>query len=155
MRCEYGVCYLPDNNNRYWWQLVYLLISAAYLAADRSQFTFVSLFMFTVPIILDLISADFPIKIYNCIKKVYLVLNVAIGIFCMLGMFGAIIDDGVTFAVSPESMLFSNVGIEKTAFLVPLLIDLFIPIMMRNASPSKNTKWIIEQSREQRKVGSV
>ena len=153
--CEYDTCYLPDNNNKYWLQFVYLLFSGLYLISDKTAFTFFALLMFTVPIILDLASSNFPVKLFRVINNFYLTVNSVIICFCGLGMVGVFIDTGDCFCFSEKSLLMPGMGFEKTILLVPLTVNMLIPVLMYNASPSKKTRWIIKQSRERRKVGSL
>lgn len=153
--CEYKECYLPENNNKYKVQFGYLLFSGVYLIADKTEFTFFSLLMFTLPIILDLVYNSFPVKLYKKINNFFLIVNIAIGIFCFMGMVGIFVDNGEGFYFSNNSLLLPGKGFTKEYLLFPLAANMTIPIMMYYANPSKSTKWLIKRGREQRKVGST
>ena len=154
-RCPYKECYLPDNNAKYWIQMAYLLVSGLYLVMDEKAFTFFSILMFTAPILLDLASTTLNGRAYNFIYKAYIFMNAAIAVFCLSGMFGFFVDAGGSFSVKEGSMILEGVNIPKKWFLWPLVAELFIPIMMYNACPTKKTREIIEYGREQRKAGSL
>lgn len=154
-KCPYGECYLPDNNNKYWLQLAYLSISVLILIKDETAFTFFSLLMFTAPILLDLTSTKLNGKVYNVLNKIYILLNSVIAVFCFSGMFGLFVDNGTAFALSEGTILSAEMSMEKRYLLIPLVLDLIIPIIMHNACPSKNSKEIIEIVRQQGKVGNV
>ena len=153
--CEYKECYLPENNNKYIVQFGYLLFSGIYLIADKEEFTFFSLLMFTLPIILDLVYNSFPVKLYKKINTLYLFINIVIGIFCFMGMVGIFVDSGDGFYFSDNSLLLPGKGFEKKYLLFPLCANMLIPIMMYYANPSKSTKWLIKRGRERRKVGNT
>lgn len=150
-KCPYKECYLPDNNNKYWVQLVYLIISVAILIKNEKEFTFFSLLMFTAPILMDLTSTRFEGKLYNAIGNGYIILNTVIAVFCLLGMFGLFVDNGSTFSVDESAMVFAGAQMEKKTLLWPMVLDLLIPTVMYNACPSKRAKKILEK--QQRKVG--
>lgn len=69
--CKYRYCCIPDDNKKYLFQLGYLVISVFYLISDKSQLTFFSLIMFTIPIILDLYSVKIPVKLFSMINNVF------------------------------------------------------------------------------------
>ena len=41
--CPYNECYLPENNNKYLWQIGYLLVSLGVMIISPEQFNFFSL----------------------------------------------------------------------------------------------------------------
>lgn len=135
--------------------MAYLLVSGLYLIIDETEFTFFAILMFTAPILLDLTSTTLNGVAYDAIRKVYIVMNAAIVVFCFTGMFGFFIDMGNSFSVKETSMFLSGMSIPKKWFLWPLGAELVIPIIMYNACPTKKTKKIIEYGRERRKAGNV
>lgn len=152
-KCPYKDCYLPDNNNKYWVQFVYLIISVAVLIKNEKEFTFFSLLMFTVPIVLDLTSTSFNGWVYKVIGLGFIILNTAIAVFCLLGMIGFFVDDGSTFSVGTSVMVFAGKKFDKKLLLWPMVSDLFIPVVMYSACPSKRMKKVFDIQQQQRKVG--
>ena len=154
-KCPYKECYLPNNNKKYLYQFVYLLVSGLYLLVDENEFTFFAILMFTAPILLDLVSTELDGKLYRFFSGLYITINTALAVFSFAGMFGLFVDVGNAFAITEKAMLLANASCPKKFLLIPLTIDLFIPLMMYHACPSKNNRLIIECAREQRKVGSA
>lgn len=154
-KCPFEECYLPDNNVKYIIQAVYLLVSCIFLIKDSSEFTFFSVLMFVAPILLDLVYTKFDGKLYAYISRFYITINTAIAVFCFTGMCGFFVDKGTSFAIHSSSMIWPGVSFAKRVLLVPMIIDLLIPVMMHRACPCKKTKEFVEFGREHRKAGSV
>lgn len=152
-KCPYEECYLPNNNVKYFVQLAYLIVSFLFLIKDSKEFTFFSLLMFVAPILLDLVYTHFRGKLYRTVSIFYIVINVAIGLFCFAGMFGFFVDMEEAFAVSETSLFLPKACFSKKVLLVPMALDLLIPAMMHKACPTKKSKAIVEFGREQRKAG--
>lgn len=153
-KCPYDECYLPDNNAKYIIQLVYLAVSALFLIKDCKEFTFFSVLMFIAPIILDLVYTTFKGKLYTIISYLFLFTNTCIALFCFAGMFGFFVDNESTFAINNNSMLLPGMIIDKKLLLVPMFINLMIPMMMHKACPTKKTKAMVKFGREHRKAGN-
>lgn len=154
-KCPFDECYLPDNNSKYTIQLLYLMVSGLFLIKDSKEFTFFSILMFVAPILLDLVYTTLKGKAYNVISKIYIGFNSLIVVFCVVGMYGVFVDKGSTFAVSDTVMIYPGLSFDKKFLLIPMAVDLFIPIMMHRACPSKKTKQMVEYGRERRKAGNV
>jgi hypothetical protein len=122
---------------------------------DETEFTFFAILMFTVPVLLDLVSTELDGKLYIGISKIYITINTCLAIFSFAGMFGFFVDMGNVFAVAEKSMIFPGSSFSKKYLLLPLAVDVLIPVMMYHACPSKKTKRIIEHGHDQRKVGSA
>ena len=153
-KCPYNECYLPNNNIKYIIQLVYLAASALFLIKDCKEFTFFSVLMFIAPIILDLAYTTFKGKLYTTISYFFLFINSCIALFCFAGMFGFFVDNEVAFAINNNSMLWPGTIIDKKLLLIPMFVNLMIPMMMHKACPTKKTKAMVEFGREHRKVGN-
>lgn len=152
--CPYEECYLPDNNVKYIIQFVYLIASGLFLIKKSEEFTFFSVFLFIAPILLDLVYTRFRGKLYTTINWFYIIINASIALFCFAGMFGFFVDGGEFFAVSGEAMVCAGKMFKKKCLLIPMTIDLLVPVMMHRACPSKKTKEMVEFGREHRKAGS-
>lgn len=150
-KCPYEECYLPDNNTKYLIQFAYLFASGLFLIKDSKEFTFFSVLMFVAPILLDLVYTRFKGKLYTIINWIYIALNSCIAVFCFAGMFGFFVDNCDSFAIADSAMVFSGLTFGKKLLLIPMVVDLLIPIMMHRACPSKKTKEMVEFGREHRK----
>lgn len=111
--------------------------------------------MFVAPILLDLAYTTFKGKIYAVISVLFIALNACIAVFCFTGMIGFFVDSGDAFAINVNSMVWPGLVINKKYLLIPMIVDLFIPIMMHKACPSKKTKAMVEFGREHRKAGNL
>lgn len=152
-KCPYAECYLPDNNRKYWVQLVYLLVSILLLVKNPKECTFFSLLMFTAPILIDLSSTELRGKLYRVIQIVFLILNILLIVFCVAGLGGVILDNSKNFLVCSTAMFFSGQRIDKRFFLIPMFLDLLVPVVMFYACPSKKARGIIVTGQKQRKDG--
>lgn len=151
-KCAYNDCMLPKDNNRYWLQLLCLLISICFMAIDFKAFTFLSMFMYTVPITLDLIYSKFEGRFLSFIRILFLVVNVLIVVFCVVGQFGFFVDNGDTISVINTSMIFAEKTISKTSLLYLLLVDLLVPVMMVFGTPNQRTAEAILFTVEKRRA---
>lgn len=136
-KCPFNECLLPDNNKKYVIQFIYLIVSAALLATDVSQFTFFSILMFTVPIVIDLASTDSKSKVYTVIRWLFLALNLLYVAFCIAGMGGFFVDKRESFEVVNTALIFPQKVIPKITLFYVLASDLVIPVMMLFACPTK------------------
>lgn len=152
-KCPYAECYLPDNNRKYWVQLVYLLVSILLLVKNPKECTFFSLLMFTAPILIDLASTELRGKLFKAIQIVFLVINVALIAFCAAGLGGLFLDNRKNFYIRSTAMLLPGQIIDKRFFLIPMFLDLLVPAVMFYACPSKKVKEIIMFGQKQRKEG--
>lgn len=154
-KCPFEECYLPDNNTKYIIQLAYLFASMLFLIKDSKEFTFFSVLMFVAPILLDLAYTTFKGKIYATLSTVFITVNACIAVFCFTGMFGFFVDSGETFAINANAMVWPGWEFDKKYLLIPMVIDLLIPIVMHKACPSKKSKAMVEFGREHRKAGNL
>ena len=146
--CPYDQCYLPNNNSKYFAQGIYLIISTMYLFKSQEEFTFFAILLYTVPIFLDILTVEFRARFYKVIARIYVVLNVALVIFCVLGMSGLFVDGGESFLVVDTAMFLSEAAISKRMLIWPMAANIFIPFLMYNGCPCKQTKWILEGRKE-------
>jgi hypothetical protein len=151
--CPYEECYLPDNNNKYWVQVVFLVISGTVLIAKKSDFTFFSILMFVAPSVMDLIGTKLRSRIYNVIRRIFVTLNVVIIVFCACGLAGFFVDGGETFYISAEAVILGGVGFNKKYILFLMLANLVSPILMITASPCKKSKVMLAAMKNKSEVG--
>ena len=136
-KCSYQECQLPENNKRYWWQFAYIVFGIICLAAHENEFSFFPLFTFIAPILIDLLGSEVKYRIANILRRIFIVVNVAVIMACFGGWYGVIEDAGSIFRIVDDAMIFSGLEIPKTVFLGVIVTNVFVPIMYSQASPCK------------------
>ena len=144
IKCAYSECMLPLNNARYGVQFCYLLLSILFLFKSSNEFTFFSIFMYSVPILIDLLFSTMQGKIFTTIKFCFIVFNAAIIVFCLLGLIGVFIDTGAEFQVVETSLILASSTIRKTTFIIPMLLELIVPFSLLLGSPNQKSMHIVE-----------
>ena len=71
----YVIGCIPKDNNKYWIQLLCLGVSVCFMAIDVSAFTFLSVFMYVVPITLDLVYSEFENRLLTVVRVAFLAAN--------------------------------------------------------------------------------
>ena len=138
-KCAYNYCMLPKNNNRYWAQLVFYIIAFCFIALDAHAFTFLSLFIYVIPIVLDLLFAEIKNGFLTKLKYFFLVANIILALICIVGQFGFFVDEGTNIKVVETSMILANTQIPKNLLLFLLLVDLVIPVIMVFGTPNQKS----------------
>ncbi len=137
--CPYEECVLPASNWKYNAQAVYLLACFCVLIKNSIEFSFVSMGLFTAPIILDLCSTELVGKWFNGLKQFFVSYNIGIICFCIFGIIGILQDQNDIFIVPSNALILANYWISKTVFVFLLLPDLIVPLVLRKACPTKKT----------------
>ena len=99
-KCYYGECQLPENNQRYVWQFVYIVFGAICLATNEKEFSFFSLFTFVAPVLIDLLGCVITQKWIKHIRQLFIFLNAFVVLVCLSGWFGFFEDTGSAFVVT-------------------------------------------------------
>lgn len=138
-KCAYNKCMLPKDNNKYWIQLLCLGVSICFMAIDVSAFTFLSVFMYVVPITLDLVYSEFENRLLTVVRVAFLAANAIVVVFCIVGQFGFLVDGGDVISVIDTSMIFAQKTINKTSLLYFLIADLMVPVIMVFGTPNQRS----------------
>ena len=146
IKCAYSECMLPSNNARYFVQLCYLILSILFLFKSSNEFTFFSIFMYSVPVLIDLLFCTMQGKIFTTIKYCFIVFNAVIILFCLLGLIGGLKDTGAEFQVVETSLILASLKIQKTKFIVPMLLELIVPCSLFFGSPNQRSMHIVEST---------
>ena len=144
IRCAYSECKLPNDNARFGIQFFYLFISVLFLFKDPKSFSFFAIAMYTVPILLDLAYSQLNGCVFKAIRVFFLVFNGCIVSACILGLFGFIVDNEDTFTVIKTSLVLADCSLKKAQLVVPLLLELVVPVIMFFGSPNKRSRNAIE-----------
>jgi len=134
-KCFYSECFLPKNNHKYLAQMVYLLVAYGILITSKRQFTFVTITMYIMPIMIDLFYCQVA---YNIAKKfviLFTIYNVVLCIFCVCGFTKVIADEGDYFSIA--TMYYSGALVSKIHFSFLLLLDLLVPFVFWITCPNK------------------
>lgn len=137
--CPYEECGLPASNWKYSVQAVYLLACFCVLIKNSIEFSFVSMGLFTAPILLDLCSTELVGKWFNGFKRFFVSYNTGIICFCVFGIIGILQDKNNIFIVPSNALIFANYWISKTVFVFLLLPNLIVPLVFRRACPTKKS----------------
>ena len=138
--CPYRKCKLPKTNSQYGWHLSYMLIALFLLIKSDNSLTFVTVFMYGVPIFIDLWSSRLTGRCFRLAKKLLMAINIVIVLFCFFGFFGILVDEGKAFHVINTAIVFSDFSIKKDIVIFVLSVELVGPLIMWFGSPTKNTK---------------
>lgn len=153
-KCYFEECILPSNNNRYFLQLFFLILGLVYLLKDSREFTFVTIFMYTTPILIDLISVKLNSRFFNHIKAIFVIFNSIIILFCISGLFGVIEDKENYFSIVSTAVAFAEIKIEKKILLISMVVELSIPIILYFGSPTRRTNEILEIAKKRKAVST-
>ena len=146
--CPYNECYLPENNNKYLWQIGFLLVSLGVMIISPEQFNFFSIALYIAPVLLDLIDTSVDNKLLKGLRTLFTMLNSILLVFALLGMIHLIEDNGVSFSVIKSALLFSNFTIEKRWLAVALLCNLAVPGIFWIGAPSKKKMQRMQEMKE-------
>lgn len=127
---------LPETNTKFILQAVFLAFSLIFLLSDAKSFTFFAILMFAAPILIDLCCCCTNSKLGRVLRVIYLVLNAAIVFMCVLGLCGALIDSGDAFSTLATSMILPGRSFSKKHLILPLLLEVGVPITLHVCSPS-------------------
>lgn len=130
---------------------MYQCIGLFVLWKNTAEFTFFPIFMFSAPIVMDLVSTRLKGKLFKAMQIFFVCINVVLVIFCSAGISGLLVDSGANFAFADTSVVLQSVSFTKRFLVIPLLLDLIVPITMVYACPTKKMMETIKVSQRQRK----
>lgn len=104
----------------------------------NSNMTFMSIFMYIVPICIDLLSIKPNTNwFFRIIRFILLVFNCAWIVICSAGFATYLTDTGTSFSVVSTAILFSGLTISKRLLSYVLLAELLVPVFLFFGSPTK------------------
>ena len=98
-KCAYDACQLPDNNNRFILQGVYILIGIFVLLSDSKNFTYFQTMLFIFPILIDIVCSGPTNRLAWVVRWVIGVADTLIMIVCFLGLGGIIVQDDASYFI--------------------------------------------------------
>lgn len=141
--CAYDSCMLPNSNKKFLIQLLYLTISVFFLFMNPSDFSFFAIFMYIFPIMLDLVTSEIKGTIFQVVRWLFVIPNAVAVVFCFLGLGGFFVDGGDMFSIIETSLIFPRQIIEKTQLVVPMILELFVPIVLYFGSPTRKRSRVL------------
>lgn len=142
--CLYGKCYLPENNNKFLLQVVYVIIGIFVLLSKPENFTYFQTLLFVSSILIDIISFGPVNKVAHFIRWVIGVFDTLIVIVCFLGLGGIIGQTPNTYFFVDTMRLLGGFCINKDFIALILIANLAIPFAYYNYSPCKKNLKIKE-----------
>lgn len=139
MKCLHGECQLPDNNYRFIWQGVYVVVGVLVLLSDPSNFTYFQTMLFIVPVLIDIVCSGPKNKFARVVRWGMGTMDILVMVVCFLGLGGIIVQDAEGYILVDSMLLFGGVRIEKTAIAVVLVLNILIPAAYYTWSPCKKT----------------
>lgn len=139
-KCQYAECFLPKDNKIYWWQLAFMAIGILGFFLVKTDFSFLNIFLFLVPVTLDLVYNDIKYGFLKIIRKIYIALNLFCVSVCFIG-FTMLNESGLKVTV--DTLFFESVDISsiKSFLFLAIVINIMVPIILLIGRPClKNLK---------------
>lgn len=145
--CHYGQCQLSKDNRKYVCQVIFFIISIGILLKNRNDFSFLSIFLFVAPIMVDILTTDLKkSKTCTAIRWIFGFLNAVLLIGCFFGFANVIIDSGDYFTLLSTFMFFGGISIKKEGVALALAIDILVPVVFFFGVPSQATLRMLEDT---------
>lgn len=139
-KCTYDACQLPDNNNRFILQGLYILIGIFVLLSNPESFTYFQTMLFVFPILIDIICSGPINRFARGVRWVIGIADTFIVIVCFLGLGGIIIQDTESYLFVESMLIFGGIAIGKIHIAVLLIANLIIPFAYYSYSPCKRSE---------------
>lgn len=136
-KCQFNECQLPENNNRYYWQIAYVVIGFFVLFRSEKDFNFFQTFLFISPIFFDILYSGANTRLLRILRLTFGILNALVLIGCILGFAGIVEDTGESFVFVQESISLGGMYIKKKMLANLLWVNIFIPVIYLISSPCK------------------
>lgn len=136
--CPYNNCQLSENNINYIIQCIYLFIAYLVLIMNKNDFSPVNIFLFIIPIEIDMVFAPMNTKYLKIVKYIIIAYVTILLLIPLLSMMGFLNDELSTFVVTDSAMLFSGLELDKSLYSMLLFPTIFVPFMLFIGTPNKN-----------------
>lgn len=141
-KCSYNACQLPDNNSRFIWQGIYILVGIFVLLSNPQNFTYFQTILFIAPVLIDIVCSGPANKVARIVRWIIGSVDVVIMIICFLGLGGIVIQDSNSYFIVESMILFGGFKISKTIMAILLIVNLMIPVAYYTCSPCKQSERI-------------
>ena len=121
-----------NRKNTYGWQMGFLFLNLLYIVKDITQLNALALSLYAIPIIIDLKNESFDNTLFRFFKIIVISINLGLVISLIaLSFTGVVIDTKTHFEVVATSYWLSGVKLDKGIWLYVMILDLFIPLILR------------------------
>lgn len=138
-KCPYADCPVPENNNRFLLQIVYILIGIFVLLSKPENFTYFQTILFLAPILIDIVCSGPDNFIAYCVRWIIGVADVFIIFICILGLGGIVEETDSAYYLVHSMLLLGGISITKNFIGVLLIANLAIPVAYYFYTPCKAT----------------
>lgn len=138
-KCSYEACQLPDNNNRFIFQAIYICVGIFVLISNPENFTYFQIMLFIAPVLIDIACSGPANNLARVVRWAIGFLDVIILIICFLGLGGIVVQDLDSYLVVESMIFFGGFQIPKELIAVFLIVNLSIPIAYYICSPCKQS----------------
>ena len=138
-KCSYDACQLPDNNYRFIWQGIYVIVGIFVLLSNPQNFTYFQTMLFIAPVLIDIVCSGPTNKVARIVRWVVGSVDVIIMIICFLGLGGIVTQDSNSYFIVESMMLFGGFKISKVLIAILLIVNLLIPVAYYTCSPCKQS----------------
>ncbi len=153
-KCSYDSCQLPDNNNRFILQGVYILVGIFVLLSAPENFTYFQTVLFISPILIDIVCSGPTNTLARLVRWGVGIADTFIMIVCFLGLGEIIVQDSMNYWLVESMLLFGGIRISKSCIAVLLIANLLVPAVYYHYSPCKKLERIKAAILSKREVKS-
>ena len=136
-KCSHNTCQLPDNNNRFIFQGVYIFIGICVLLSKPENFTYFQTMLFVSPVLIDVVSSGPQNPLALFVRRVIGTVDTIIVLICILGLGGIITQDTTSYLFVDTMLLFGGFKFDKTLIAGLLVVNLIVPAIYYTYSPCK------------------
>lgn len=134
--CPYKQCIRDGSKPLHVTQSIFLMVAYLTLAsAAREGFTPVAVILYICPPMIDLCFAKFDVKLFWVLKCILLTYTVAIVILCFMTLSGTWVDNGVSYTVNPDALVYQDLHISKIIVAYSLVVVAGIPLFLGCSKP--------------------
>lgn len=138
MPCPYTNCPIPENNNYYLAQTIYMFISAVALVNFPTKIDSFSIILLIFPSILDMMFTKLVPKGLNWFKRCLLAIDSVLILLSVLGQTSLISYTGDGFLIPDSAVFFPGAQIFNIQIIAAILIANFVPpLLFYFGSPCK------------------
>lgn len=142
-RCVYQKCFLPENNNIYWWQFGFIWFGVLCFLFLKSEFSFFNILLFLLPIVFDLFYNEVEAPCLVFTRKVFIAMDLVCIVICFVGI-TMFTENGITVSVSALFGLKFNLSFLKTVMFYILWANTGVPLVFLVGRPCAKNQRALE-----------
>lgn len=138
-KCPYEQCILPESNNIYFFQAIFLAVCLLSLWSDIRLVTCFGIAAFVLPQTLDLLRLKVNVKSVKILKRCFLGLNILIILFCLAEWAKYFEDLHDRYRVAANALFAAGEEFGKSPVVLVLVLQILIPLGLGCGIPTKLT----------------